>query len=64
MAIPKVLCLSDSNKLWIYIDDTFTLSTKYISIYDDKNENSIAFQLDYSEMKYLADSIYKYLENN
>ena len=64
MAIPKVLCLSDSNKLWIYVDDTFIPSTKHISIYDDKNENSIAFELDHNEMEYLAESIYKYLENN
>lgn len=63
MAIPKVLCLSDANKLWIYVDDTDTINIKYISIYNDKNEDRIAFELDYSEMKYLADSIYKYLEN-
>lgn len=63
MATPKVLCLSDPNRIWMYIDDTRTSSAKLISIYDNKNENSISFYLDHYEMKYLADSIIKYLEN-
>lgn len=64
MSIPKILCLSDYNKLWIYIYNTDSTNIKYVSIYDDKNENRIAFELEHSEMKYLADSIYKYLDNN
>lgn len=64
MATPKVLYLSDSNRIWMYIDDTRNSSSKLIYIYDDKNENSISFYLDNYEMKYLADSIIKYLENN
>lgn len=64
MAIPKILCLSDHNKLWMYIYDTDSGNIKYVSIYDDKNENRIAFELDHSEMKHLADSILKYLEQN
>lgn len=36
----------------------------YVSIYNDRNDKSIAFQTTRDKLKGLADFIYKYLEND
>jgi len=36
----------------------------YVSIYNDRRNTSIAFQTSMDNMKFLADFIYKNLENN
>ena len=35
----------------------------YVSIYNDRNDKSVAFQVTKDKVKGLADFIYKYLEN-
>ena len=36
----------------------------YVSIYNDRNNKSVAFQVTRDKVKGLADFIYKYLEQN
>ncbi|NBT08881.1 MAG: hypothetical protein EBS98_08785 [Chitinophagia bacterium] len=63
MAIAKIHTISSDNKLTTYIDTRINPSVKYISIYDDKHDNSLAFNLTDVEMKEWAEFMLKFLEN-
>lgn len=63
MAVAKIHTISNDNELTMYIDTTLDPTYKYISIYDDKNDNNLSFSLTDKQMKEWAEFILRCLEN-
>jgi len=62
MAIAGIHTISSDNKLTTYIDTKINPSVKYISIYDDKHDNSLLFSLTDVEIKEWAEFMLKFLD--